>query len=126
MEELIVRYIMNNSTNTQLLLVSHSTNLLSNALLRPDQIYSVEMMGGEGSVLNRFSDGVGGSRHEFSLIKKIFEDLLGYQRIEKRRNKATYYKSQTDSHSTVAVINTKNSNIASISETDYLDTIYAE
>ena len=56
MEELIVRYIMNNSTNTQLLLVSHSTNLLSNALLRPDQIYSVEMMGGEGSVLNRFSD----------------------------------------------------------------------
>ncbi len=69
---------------------------------------------------------VEGSRHEFSLIKKIFEDLLGYQRIEKRRNKATYYKSQTDSHSTVAVINTKNSNIASISETDYLDTIYAE
>lgn len=56
LEELIVRYIMNNSTNTQMLLVSHSTNLLSNALLRPDQIYSVEMMGGEGSVLNRFSD----------------------------------------------------------------------
>ncbi len=56
LEELIVRYIMNNSTNTQLLLVSHSTNLLSNALLRPDQVYSVEMMGGEGSVLNRFSD----------------------------------------------------------------------
>ncbi len=57
LEELIIRYIMNNSTNTQLLLVSHSTNLLSNALLRPDQVYSVEMMGGEGSVLNRFSDG---------------------------------------------------------------------
>lgn len=56
LEELIVRYIMNNSTNTQLLLVSHSTNLLSNALLRPDQVYSVEMMGREGSVLNRFSD----------------------------------------------------------------------
>lgn len=56
LEELIVRYIMNNSANTQLLLVSHSTNLLSNALLRPDQVYSVEMMGREGSVLNRFSD----------------------------------------------------------------------
>lgn len=56
LEELIIRYIMNNSTNTQLLLVSHSTNLLSNALLRPDQVYSVEMMGGKGSVLNRFSD----------------------------------------------------------------------
>ncbi len=69
---------------------------------------------------------VEGSRHEFSLIKTIFEDLLGYQRIEKRRNKATYYKSQTDSHSIVAVINTKTSHIGSINETDYLDTIYAE
>ncbi len=69
---------------------------------------------------------VEGSKHEFTLIKKIFEDLLGYQRIEKRRNKATYYKSQTDSHSIVAVINTKTSHIGSINETDYLDTIYAE
>lgn len=56
LEELVVRYIMNNSVNTQLLFVSHSTNLLSNALLRPDQIYSVEMMGNKGSVLSRFSD----------------------------------------------------------------------
>ncbi|MGN0374031.1 MAG: ATP/GTP-binding protein [Butyrivibrio sp.] len=56
LEELIVRYILTNSYNTQLFFVSHSTNLLSNALLRPDQIYAVEMNGGEGSVLNRFSD----------------------------------------------------------------------
>ena len=56
LEELVVRYIMNNSDGTQLFFVSHSTNLLSNALLRPDQIYAVEMMGSEGSVLNRFSD----------------------------------------------------------------------
>lgn len=56
LEELIVSYIMNAGNNTQLFFVSHSTNLLSNALLRPDQIYAVEMMGGEGSVLNRFSD----------------------------------------------------------------------
>ncbi len=26
---------------------------------------------------------VEGSKHEFSLIKKIFEDLLGYQRIKR-------------------------------------------
>lgn len=56
LEELIVRYIMNEGTNTQLFFVSHSTNLLSNALLRPDQIYAVEMQGSKGSVLNRFSD----------------------------------------------------------------------
>lgn len=56
LEELVVRYIMKQSNNTQLFFVSHSTNLLSNALLRPDQIYAVEMMGDEGSILNRFSD----------------------------------------------------------------------
>lgn len=69
---------------------------------------------------------VEGSRHEFTLIKKIFGDILGYKRIEKRRNKATYYESRTDSHSVVAVINTRTSNIASINEKDYLDAIYTE
>lgn len=69
---------------------------------------------------------VEGGKHEFSLIKKIFGDILGYKRIEKRRNKATYYKSQTDSHSEVAIINTKTSNIGSINEKEYLDAIYAE
>ncbi len=56
LEELLVKYIMQSSTATQLFCVSHSTNLLSNAILRPDQIYSVEMSDGEGSRLNRFSD----------------------------------------------------------------------
>ena len=56
LEELLVRYIMNNSKNTQLFFVSHSTNLLTNSLLRPDQIYAVEMKDKEGSILNRFSD----------------------------------------------------------------------
>ena len=69
---------------------------------------------------------VEGGKHEFSLIKKIFEDILGYKRIEKRRTKATYYKSKTDSHSVVAVINTKTSNIDSINEREYLDAIFAE
>lgn len=69
---------------------------------------------------------VEGGKHEFSLIKKIFEDILGYKRIEKRRTKATYYESQTDSHSVVAVINTKTSNINSINEREYLDEIFSE
>jgi len=57
LEELLVRYIMKYSSTTQLFFVSHSTNLLSNSLLRPDQIFSVEMVGNEGSKLYRFSDG---------------------------------------------------------------------
>ncbi|WFR63305.1 AAA family ATPase [Paenibacillus amylolyticus] len=55
LEELLIRYFMNNSKNSQLFIVSHSTNLLSNSLLRPDQIYAVDFNGAEGSVLKRFS-----------------------------------------------------------------------
>lgn len=35
---------------------------------------------------------VEGSKHEFSLIKKIFEDLLGYKRIEKNEQKPPIMK----------------------------------
>ena len=69
---------------------------------------------------------VEGGKHEFTLIKRIFCDILGYKRIEKRRNKATYYVSNTDSHSVVAVINTKISNIESINEKEYLENIFCE
>ncbi|RAU97142.1 ATP/GTP-binding protein [Paenibacillus sp. YN15] len=55
LEELLVRYFMNNSSNAQLFVVTHSTNLLSNSLLRPDQIYAVDFNGMEGSSLKRFS-----------------------------------------------------------------------
>ncbi|MDE7298905.1 MAG: ATP-binding protein, partial [Lachnospiraceae bacterium] len=56
LEELLVKYIMKKSEKLQLFFVSHSTNLLSTSILRPDQIYAVEMFGNEGSRLYRFSD----------------------------------------------------------------------
>lgn len=55
LEELMVKYFMEKSDCSQLLFVSHSTNLLSNRLLRPDQIYSVEF-NNEGSHIFRFSN----------------------------------------------------------------------
>lgn len=54
LEELLVRYFMKKAENAQLIFVSHSTNLLSNRILRPDQIYSVDFTK-EGSVVKRFS-----------------------------------------------------------------------
>lgn len=54
LEELLIRYFMKKSGDAQLIFVSHSTNLLSNSILRPDQIYSVDF-GSEGSVIKRFS-----------------------------------------------------------------------
>ena len=55
LESLLVRYFMEKSNHSQLLFVSHSTNLLSNSILRPDQEYSVEFRNKEGSSVKRFS-----------------------------------------------------------------------
>lgn len=54
LEELLVRYFMRKSNKSQLIFVSHSTNLLSNSILRPDQIYSVDF-NVDGSCIKRFS-----------------------------------------------------------------------
>lgn len=56
LEKLLIKYFMEKSNNSQLLFVSHSTNLLSNAILRPDQEYSVEFHGENGSSVRRFSE----------------------------------------------------------------------
>lgn len=54
LEELLIKYFMRRSDKSQLIFVSHSTNLLSNSLLRPDQIYSVDF-NTNGSCIKRFS-----------------------------------------------------------------------
>lgn len=55
LEMLMVRYFMEKSNYSQLLFVSHSTNLLSNSVLRPDQEYAVEFQSINGSSVRRFS-----------------------------------------------------------------------
>lgn len=54
LEELLIRYFMKKAEEAQLIFVSHSTNLLSNSILRPDQIYAVDFEK-EGSRIKRFS-----------------------------------------------------------------------
>lgn len=56
LEELLVKYFMNTADKSQMIFVSHSTNLLTTSLLRPDQIYSVEFDGQNGTNIKRFSD----------------------------------------------------------------------
>lgn len=55
LERLLIQYFMEKSNNSQIFIVSHSTNLLSNSIFRPDQAYSVEFSS-EGTKLKRFSD----------------------------------------------------------------------
>ena len=68
---------------------------------------------------------VEGSQMEFSILRRIFCNLLGYSYIEKRRNKPTYFCSSQDYFSQVAVVNTRESNIRDISENEtYLDDVF--
>lgn len=54
LEELLVKYFMKHSQRAQMMIVSHSTNLLSSSLFRPDQLYAVNF-DSEGSNIVRFS-----------------------------------------------------------------------
>lgn len=68
---------------------------------------------------------VEGSQTEFSLLKRIFCNILGYSFIEKRRNRPKYFRSNADKFSRVAVINTRESNIRDISNnTDYVYEVF--
>ena len=55
LESLLVRYFMKTAKYSQLIFTSHSTNLLSNSILRPDQEYAVEFIPATGSQVHRFS-----------------------------------------------------------------------
>ena len=55
LEELLIRYFMLKSKYAQIFFVSHSTNVLSNSILRPDQEFAISLCGSEGSIVNRFS-----------------------------------------------------------------------
>lgn len=54
LEKLLIKFYMKKAKNAQLFLVSHSTNLLSTSLFRPDQLYAVNF-NNEGSSIVRFS-----------------------------------------------------------------------
>lgn len=56
LEECLLKYFFRFSQNSQIFLVTHSTNILNNSIIRPDQVYSVKFNGLNGTCLKRFSD----------------------------------------------------------------------
>ena len=70
---------------------------------------------------------VEGDKSEFAILKHVFKHILNYSLITKNRHSDfEQYKSTVNSHSTVAIINTKYSNIkyAGESGNEYLDSLY--
>ena len=83
LESLLVRYFTEKSNHSQLLFVSHSTNLLSNSILRPDQEYSVEFRNEDGSSVKRFSSEQPRSAQniEKMYVSGVFGGLPGYKEV---------------------------------------------
>lgn len=81
LEELLVKHFMRTSRKSQMIFVSHSTNLLSTAILRPDQIYSVNFDGENGSRVKRFSDEQPrvAQNLEKMYLSGVFEGLPNYR-----------------------------------------------
>ena len=84
LESLLVRYFMEKSKYAQMLFVSHSTNLLSNSILRPDQEYSVEFQRENGSSLKRFSTEQPRSAQniEKMYVSGVFGGLPDYKEVQ--------------------------------------------
>lgn len=55
LSEKIVKFVMENSEQSQLFITSHDTNLISNSVFRPDQINLVTFKGSAGSQVKRIS-----------------------------------------------------------------------
>lgn len=68
---------------------------------------------------------VEGSKTEFNIMRRIFCNIFKYEYIEKRRNRPDAFISPSDRNSTVAVVNTRESNIKDITDhKEYLDAVF--
>ena len=82
--EKIIKFFMEKSSNSQMFLTSHDTNLLSNSILRPDQINLLTFMGAQGSKVERISQY---KPREAQNLEKMylggmFEGLPSYEKIQ--------------------------------------------
>lgn len=85
LEECLIKYFFHYSNNSQMFFTSHSTNILNNTIIRPDQIYSVTFKGMEGTTLKRFSDEMPreAQNTEKMYLNGVFDGMPRYNKIFK-------------------------------------------
>ena len=85
LEECMIKYFNHYSNNSQLIFTSHSTNILNNTIIRPDQIYSVSFKPNMGTVLKRFSDEMPreAQNTEKMYLNGVFDGMPRYNKIFK-------------------------------------------
>ncbi len=82
LEELIVKYFMQESKRSQMFFVSHSTNLMKSTLLRPDQIYTVDFYDSKGTKIKRVSSERPRESQNFEkmYLAGVFDGLPNYEK----------------------------------------------
>ncbi len=85
LEECLIKYFFHYSKDSQIFFASHSTNILNNTLIRPDQIYAVSFDGKKGTVLKRFSEEMPreAQNTEKMYLNGVFDGLPRYNKIFK-------------------------------------------
>ena len=85
LEECLVKYFEHYSHKSQMIFTSHSTNLLNNTIIRPDQIYSVSFKGKKGSTIKRFSEEMPreAQNTEKMYLNGVFDGMPRYNKIFK-------------------------------------------
>lgn len=85
LEECFIKYFNHYSKDSQLIFTSHSTNILNNTIIRPDQIYSVCFKPTKGSVVKRFSDEMPreAQNTEKMYLNGVFDGMPRYNKIFK-------------------------------------------
>lgn len=85
LEECLIKYFNHYSNDSQLIFTSHSTNILNNTILRPDQIYAVYFKTNEGSIVKRFSDEKPreAQNTEKMYLNGVFDGMPRYNKIFK-------------------------------------------
>ncbi len=85
LEECLIKYFNHYSNNSQIFFTSHSTNILNNTIIRPDQVYSVSFKGKKGSTLKRFSDEMPreAQNTQKMYLNGVFDGIPRYNKIFK-------------------------------------------
>ncbi len=85
LEECLIKYFNHYSDNSQMFFTSHSTNILNNTIIRPDQVYSLSFKGKKGSVLKRFSDEMPreAQNTEKMYLNGVFDGMPRYNKVFK-------------------------------------------
>ena len=83
LEECLIKYFFHYAKNSQLFLITHSTNVLNTTIIRPDQVYSLYF--DKTTKIKRFSDEMPRESQnlEKMYLSGVFDGMPKYNKVFK-------------------------------------------